>query len=120
MVGGNVKSPNIPVEYLIKYPYPGNRDDDDDKLKTSALEKLIDDYGPENVMFLAQSVKRADLPIRVHVNQLMKKKEKITGLQKYNFVSIFQTQIYFFLKFSQQHLFAAFYSYASLSKRLQK
>ncbi len=85
MVGGNVKSPNIPVEYLIKYPYPGNRDDDDDKLKTSALEKLIDDYGPENVMFLAQSVKRADLPIRVHVNQLMKKKEKITGLQKYNF-----------------------------------
>ena len=85
MVGGNLASPNIPVEYLIKYPYPSTKSDDDEKLRTSVLARLIDQHGPENVMFLAQSVKREDLPIRVHVNQLMKINDKRTGLQKYNF-----------------------------------
>jgi hypothetical protein len=86
MIGGNSASPNIPVEYFIKYPYPETRKKDDhDKLKTSVLAKIINQHGPENVMFLAQSVKSADLPIRVHVNELMKIKDATTGLQKYNF-----------------------------------
>lgn len=85
MVGGNKASPNVPVEYLVKYPYPSTKHDEDEKLKTSVLADLIDQHGPENVMFLAQSVKRDDLPIRVHINQLMKIKDRRTGLQKYNF-----------------------------------
>lgn len=86
MVGGNVVSPNVPVEYLIKYPYPTTRGQDDpEKLNTSFLANIIDQYGPENVLFLAQSVKNADLPIRVHVNELMKIKDNTTGFQKYNF-----------------------------------
>ena len=86
MVGGNDRSPNIPVEYLMKYPYPNSSGSyDSEKLNTSALAKIIDKHGPENVMFLAQSVKRAELPIRVHVNELMKIKDVSTGLQKYKF-----------------------------------
>lgn len=86
MVGGNTAIPNVPVEYIIKYPYPNSKErDDPDKLKTSFLAGIIDQHGPENVLFLAQSIKKAELPIRVHVNELMKIKDSTTGLQKYNF-----------------------------------
>uniref|UniRef100_A0A7S4AT84 Helicase ATP-binding domain-containing protein n=1 Tax=Pseudo-nitzschia australis TaxID=44445 RepID=A0A7S4AT84_9STRA len=87
MVGGNTASPNLPVEYLMKYPYP-NTDGfryDPEKLSTSFLAEVIDKHGPENVMFLAQSIKSVNMPIRVHINKLMKIKDQQTGLQKYNF-----------------------------------
>jgi hypothetical protein len=86
MIGGNTKSPNIPVEYLIKYPYPSNPGyDDPEKLNTSFLATIIDQHGPENVLFLAQSIKSDKLPIRVHVNELMNIKDPLTGQRKYNF-----------------------------------
>eukprot|EP00536_Pseudo-nitzschia_multiseries_P017237 jgi/Psemu1/70131/estExt_Genemark1.C_14450010 len=87
MVGGNTASPDRPVEYLMKYPYPNSAGSryDPDKLSTSFLAKIIEQHGPENVLFLAQSIKNVDLPIRVHVNELMKIKDQQTGLQKYNF-----------------------------------
>ena len=86
MIGGNMKSPNIPVEYLIKYPYPSSRGyDDPEKLSTLFLAKIIDQHGPENVLFLAQSIKSEKLPIRVHVNELMNIKDPLTGQRKYNF-----------------------------------
>eukprot|EP01052_Picozoa_sp_SAG31_P012721 SAG31_NODE_749_length_12378_cov_8.688818_6_plen_982_part_00 len=80
--GGNTTSPNIPVEYLCRYPYPG--EDKEQKLPTRFLADLIDKHGPENVMLLAQSVKNDKCPIRVHVNHLMQMKTH-DGLQKYNF-----------------------------------
>jgi hypothetical protein len=87
MIGGNTASPNIPVEYLIKYPYPSNRsgNDDPEKLNTSFLAKIIDQHGPENVIFLGKSIKSDKLPIRVHVNELMNIKDHFTGERKYNF-----------------------------------
>lgn len=87
MIGGNTASPNIPVEYLIKYPYPSNRggNDDPEKLNTSFLAKIIDQHGPENVIFLGKSLKSDKMPIRVHVNELMNIKDHFTGERKYNF-----------------------------------
>jgi hypothetical protein len=85
MIGGNTTSPNIPVEYIIKNPYPDTYRFDHHKLQTSVLAKIIDQHGPENVLFMAQSIKNERSPIRVHVNQLMKIKDATTGLQKYNF-----------------------------------
>lgn len=86
MTGGNTQSPNIPVEYYIKYPYPDTRNlDNPEKLSTRFLANIIDEHGPENVLFLAQSVKSERLPVRVHVNDLMKISDPKTGEQKYNF-----------------------------------
>jgi len=85
IVGGNTTSPNIPVEYLIKYPYPKNNDSDHDKLDTMMLARIINEHGSENVLFLAQSVKSERSPIRVHVNELMKIKDPTTQRQQYNF-----------------------------------
>jgi hypothetical protein len=84
--GGNITSGNLQVEYLCRYPYPATiiMRDDKVKLQTSFLSKLIDEHGAENVMFMAQSVKNQNCPIRVHVNALMKEKNT-AGRQKYNF-----------------------------------
>eukprot|EP00957_Ditylum_brightwellii_P069400 5268354-Ditylum_brightwellii.AAC.1 len=43
IVGGNTRTENLPVDY-----------------------GLIDEYEPENTLFLAQSVKNKNCPIRVH------------------------------------------------------
>ena len=84
--GGNTRVPNLPVEYICRYAYPSNNENDHDnsKLQTSFLSNLIDEYGPENIMFLAQSVKSDKCPIRVHVNALMKVRNE-EKKQKYNF-----------------------------------
>lgn len=84
MIGGNQSYPNIPVEYHIKYPCSLDRDAPD-RINTFTLAQIIDDHGPENVLFLAQSIKSAGSPIRVHVNKLLKIKDEVTGPQKYNF-----------------------------------
>eukprot|EP00187_Rhodella_violacea_P015570 CAMPEP_0184719236 /NCGR_PEP_ID=MMETSP0314-20130426/8213_1 /TAXON_ID=38298 /ORGANISM="Rhodella maculata, Strain CCMP 736" /LENGTH=734 /DNA_ID=CAMNT_0027183097 /DNA_START=62 /DNA_END=2266 /DNA_ORIENTATION=+ len=83
MVGGNTTSPNRPVEYMCKHPFPSKHGPDPERLQTSYLAGLIDEFGPENVMFLAKSVQNENCPIRVHVNELMTIKEN--GRQKYNF-----------------------------------
>ena len=82
--GGNTAAGNLPVEYLCRYPYPAKTDNDRVKLQTSFLSGLIDEHGPENIMFIAQSVKNHFCPIRVHVNALMKEKNTAGG-QKYSF-----------------------------------
>jgi hypothetical protein len=86
IVGGNTSSPNIPVEYFIKYPYPPEYPTvkDVNKLSTLVLSGIIDQHGPENVLFLSQSIKE-NSPLRIHVNKLTQIKEKGTGQQKYNF-----------------------------------
>lgn len=84
IIGGNTRVPNLPVEYICRYPYPAHDANSLNKLDTSLLSDLIDEYGPENVMFLAQSVKNEDCPIRIHVNDLMKMKMD-DGRQKYKF-----------------------------------
>lgn len=85
--GGNTQSENIPVEYICRYPFPSKTPPglaDFTRLKTDILSDLIDSYGPENVMLLAQSVKNDKCPIRLHVNELMNKKDS-SGRSKYNF-----------------------------------
>ena len=106
--GGNTRVKNLPVEYLCRFPYPdpivqsqsqsnsanGNvsitkhgkiqNPDEKYKLETSFLSGLIDEYGPENVMLMAQSIKNESCPIRVHVNALCNIKNE-NGKQKYNF-----------------------------------
>ena len=73
MIGGNQSCLNIPVEYHIKNPYPHSLErDDPNRLNTSLLAQIIDEHGPENVLFLAQSIKSKGSPIRAHVNNLMK------------------------------------------------
>jgi len=83
IVGGNLISPDRPVQYICAYPFPAKGEFDTKGLHTSFLANLIDEYGPENVMFLANSVKHEKCPIRVHVNDLMTIREN--GHQKYNF-----------------------------------
>ncbi len=83
--GGNSRVPNLPVEYLCRYPYPpSDHGENGYKLNTSVLSQLIDTHGAENVMFLAQSVRNEKCPIRVHVNELMKIRDN-QRKQKYNF-----------------------------------
>eukprot|EP00547_Thalassionema_nitzschioides_P011158 CAMPEP_0194263180 /NCGR_PEP_ID=MMETSP0158-20130606/46923_1 /TAXON_ID=33649 /ORGANISM="Thalassionema nitzschioides, Strain L26-B" /LENGTH=1016 /DNA_ID=CAMNT_0039003359 /DNA_START=275 /DNA_END=3325 /DNA_ORIENTATION=+ len=85
--GGNTTSENLPVEYICRYPFPSNKSRDDidyTYLQTHILSDAIDEYGAENVMFLAQSVKNEKCPIRVHVNSLMKERDT-KGRRKYNF-----------------------------------
>lgn len=83
--GGNTRVPNVPVEYICRYPYPPyTPNDDSTRLQTSVLSNIIDEHGADNVMFLAQSVRNEQCPIRVHVNALMKEKNA-QGKQKYNF-----------------------------------
>ena len=84
IVAGNNNSKNLPVEYFVKYLFPPKQGHDDKKkLDTKFLAKIIDDHGPENVLFLASSVKSDRCPIRVHANELMKVQKK--GQQKYSF-----------------------------------
>ena len=54
------------------------------RLPTCFLEQLIDEYGPENVMLLAQSCNSESCPIRTHVNALVKKTDG-SGSRKYHF-----------------------------------
>lgn len=83
--GGNDNDPNLPVEYLCKYPYPpSNSNEDPEKLSTKFLDSLIRTNGPENVLFLAQSVKNEKCPIRVHVNALCEMRNS-KGEQIHNF-----------------------------------
>jgi Karyopherin (importin) beta len=86
IVGGNTRVPNLPVEYICRYPYPAQpfMKNDLNKLDISLVSDLIDEYGTENVMLLAQSVRNEDCPIRSVVNALMKLKSDDGG-QKYNF-----------------------------------
>ena len=84
MIGANKSDPNVPVEYIIKNPYPNTFDKDDpDAFNTSDLESIIDEHGAENVLLLAPSVNIKDSPIRMHVNNLLKIRHN--GAQKYNF-----------------------------------
>ena len=80
--GANTKTEDLPVEYLCRLPYPGKREAPD--LPTQFLAGVIDKHGPENVMFLAQSVKSDKCPIRIHVNNLLGMKDA-DGTAKYNF-----------------------------------
>jgi len=84
IVGGNTRVPNLPVEYICRYPYPTDDPASLTKLHPSLLTNLIDEYGSENVIFLAQSVKNEQSPIRATVNAIMTLKDA-KGRQKYNF-----------------------------------
>mmetsp|Transcript_20697 Transcript_20697/g.51027 ORF Transcript_20697/g.51027 Transcript_20697/m.51027 type:complete len:490 (-) Transcript_20697:764-2233(-) len=84
IVGGNTAVPNIPVDYLCINPYPSKKKNDPVRLQTDFLAGLIDEYGAENVMFLAKSVQHKDCPIRIHLNELTTVKDR-DGSQKYNF-----------------------------------
>eukprot|EP01051_Picozoa_sp_SAG22_P004721 SAG22_NODE_261_length_13373_cov_17.745472_3_plen_515_part_00 len=100
-IRGGSKAEDLPVEYLCRNAYPPKDSelDKDDRLKpagmgppvhsskhisTKVLAELLDTYGPENVMFLAQSVKSEKSPIRRHVNILAKLKDE-HGQRRFNF-----------------------------------
>ena len=105
IIGGNTQSENLPVEYFCRNPYPG-RKTEKHKLPTQLLADLVDEYGPEHVLLLAQSVKHEQCPIRVpspanglfwascvthidmfsqvHVNEMMQM-QTADGRNKYNF-----------------------------------
>lgn len=76
IVGGNTDDDNRQVEYLCRNPFPPNEPvgkenaGDDKHVTTSFLASVLDEHGPENVMFLAQSVKSENSPIMRHVNRL--------------------------------------------------
>ena len=63
--GGNKTSPNIPIEYHIKHPYPPKdiHCNADGRLSTNFLAQIIDNHGPENVLFLAHSVLNDKTPV---------------------------------------------------------
>uniref|UniRef100_A0A7S4QXW9 DNA helicase n=1 Tax=Ditylum brightwellii TaxID=49249 RepID=A0A7S4QXW9_9STRA len=84
IVGGNTRTENLPVDYVCKYPFPYKYGSDPNFLSTKYLQGLIDEYEPENTLFLAQSVKNKNCPIRVHVNELLKIQDG-NGQRLYNF-----------------------------------
>ena len=52
MIGANKSDPNVPVEYIIKNPYPNTfNKDDPDTFKTSDLACIIDEHDAENDYF---------------------------------------------------------------------
>lgn len=84
--GGNNRVENLPVEYHCKYPYPASKSSEERyRLSTDFLDSIIKEHGPENVLFLAQSVKNERCPIRVHVNALCEMRNRLTGEQIHNF-----------------------------------
>lgn len=84
IIGGNTRVPNLPVEYICRYPYPTEDPKCLTKFHPSLLTNLIDEYGAENVLLLAQSVNNQQSPLCVNLNALMKLKTT-EGRQKYNF-----------------------------------
>lgn len=76
IVGGNTNGTQRQVEYLCRNPFPPKQPvekenlHDDRHVTTRFLASVLDEHGPENVMFLAQSVKSAGSPIMQHVNRL--------------------------------------------------
>jgi hypothetical protein len=98
IVGGSHEQ-NLPVEYWCRGPFPPRNQAElkepgllklqpathnADNVTTKALVELLDTYGSENVMFLAQSVKSEKSPIRQHVNLLAKLVDK-RGERRFNF-----------------------------------